>query len=396
MRNIWTVFRKEIYRVFSDKRLILTIFVLPGLSIFLIYTIMGSLLGDLDDEVENHQPIIYQAHMPETIENRIVSQMDAEIHDAEGMDRATLERNVTDGEYDLVLFFDEDFMRSIEDYGTEDPPGLEVLYNQGEQTSSQAFNELNAVLNTYHQEVVQDRLDNPDDYQVYQMSTDNIVDESSVVAEGIAMIMPMLIIIFLFVGAMNIGPDAIAGEKERGTIATLLVRPVKRSSIAIGKVASLSLLSLLSALSAFVGIILSLPRLMQLDESMADVSLYTFQDYSALLLVLLTTVVFVVGIVSVISAFAKTIKEASMLIMPVYFLAMIVGIMNSFGADVNQDAWVHLIPVYGQINILAGILTYDYTVFNLVLSVVSSLVYTFGFVILLNAMFNSEKIMFNR
>ena len=396
MRNIWTVFRKEVYRVFSDRRLILTIFIVPGLSIYLIYTIMGSLLGDMNDEIEDHQPIIYEANMPDAIENRVITQMDAEIHDASGMDRDTLEQGIMDGEYDLVLFFEQDFMESINNYDTMEVPGLEVLYNQGEQKSSQAYNQLNAVLSAYHRDVVQSRLDDPDDYQVYQLSTDNIMDESNVVAQGIAMIMPMLIIIFLFTGAMSIGPDAIAGEKERGTIATLLVRPVKRSSIAIGKVASLSLLSLLSALSAFVGIILSLPKLMQLDDSMPDVSIYSFQDYTALLLVLLSTVIFVVGIVSVISAFAKTIKEASMLIMPVYFLAMIVGVMNSFGADVNQDAWVHLIPIYGQINILAGILTFDYSMLNLLLSVVSSLVYTFALVVVLNTMFNSEKIMFNR
>ncbi|MFW5894660.1 MAG: ABC transporter permease subunit [Bacillota bacterium] len=396
MRDIWTVFRKEVYRVFSDKRLILTIFILPGLSIYLIYTVMGSLLSDMDDEVENHEPIIYQTAMPETIEDRIVNQMDAEIHDASDMDEDTLEAKVMDGEYDLVLLFDEDFMDAIEDYESSNPPGLEVFYNQGEQKSSRAYSELNSVLSGYHQEVVQSRLSDPSDYQVYDLASKNIVDESNVVAEGIAMIMPMLIIIFLFTGAMSIGPDAIAGEKERGTIATLLVRPVKRSSIAIGKVTSLSLLSLISALSSFVGIILSLPKLMQLDDSMPDVSIYTLQDYLALLVILITTVVFVVGLVSVISAFAKTIKEASMLIMPVYFLAMIVGIMNSFGADVHQGALVHLIPIYGQINILAGILTFEYSMFNLLLTVVSSLVYTLGFVVLLNVMFNSEKIMFNR
>ncbi|MFW6299130.1 MAG: ABC transporter permease subunit [Bacillota bacterium] len=396
MRDIWTVFRKEVYRVFSDKRLILTIFILPGLSIYLIYTVMGSLLSDMDDEVENHEPIIYQTAMPESIEDRIVNQMDAEIHDASDMDEDTLEAKVMDGEYDLVLLFDENFMDAIEDYESANPPGLEVFYNQGEQKSSRAYSELNSVLSGYHQEVVQRRLSDPSDYQVYDLTSKNIVDESNVVAEGIAMIMPMLIIIFLFSGAMSIGPDAIAGEKERGTIATLLVRPVKRSSIAIGKVTSLSLLSLISALSSFVGIILSLPKLMQLDDSMPDVSIYTFQDYLALLVILITTVVFVVGLVSVISAFAKTIKEASMLIMPVYFLAMIVGIMNSFGADVHQGALVHLIPIYGQINILAGILTFDYSMFNLLLTVVSSLVYTLGFVVLLNVMFNSEKIMFNR
>jgi sodium transport system permease protein len=181
-------------------------------------------------------------------------------------------------------------------------------------------------------------LQNQNDYLVYSLDTQRVLDEQNVVAQGIASLMPMLIIIFLFTGAMSIGPGAIAGEKERGTIAKLLDRPVRRRSIAMGKLHRV-LLSLLGALSPFVGIFFSLPKLMQMDESLTDVSIYTFQDYLTILLVLLTTVIFVVGLVSVISAYGKTIKEASMLIMPVYFLAIIVGMMNFFGADTNHELW---------------------------------------------------------
>ena len=396
MRDIWTVFRKEIYRVFSDKRLILSIFLLPGLSIFLIYSLMGTFLGDMEEDLENHESIIYESNMPSTLRDQINAAYNVEIHDASGMEEASLIDNVLSGEYDLVILFEENFETKIANYETQEAPDLEVIYNEGEQNSTKAYNQITTILNQYQQSVIQNRLEDPEDYLVYDMSAQGLVDEENVVAQGIASLMPMLIIIFLFTGAMSIGPDAIAGEKERGTIATLLVRPIRRRSIALGKVASLSLLALLSALSSFVGIILSLPRLMQMDENMPDVSIYTFQDYFSILLVLLTTVIFVVGLVSIISAYAKTIKEASMLIMPVYFLAIIVGMMNSFGADVNQEMWVHLIPIFGQINILAGILTFDYTLANLLVTMASSLIYTLGFVVLLNAMFNSEKIMFSR
>ncbi|MFQ7035420.1 MAG: ABC transporter permease subunit [Candidatus Borkfalkia sp.] len=52
---------------------------------------------------------------------------------------------------------------------------------------------------------------------------------------------------------MGIAPESIAGEKERGTIATLLVTPIKRSELVVGKVLSLSALSSLSAISSFIG-----------------------------------------------------------------------------------------------------------------------------------------------
>ena len=71
-----------------------------------------------------------------------------------------------------------------------------------------------------------------------------------------AMIMPMLMVSFLFSGSMGVAPEAIAGEKERGTMATLLVTPINRAHIAIGKILSLSVIALLSGLSSFLGVIL--------------------------------------------------------------------------------------------------------------------------------------------
>jgi ABC-type Na+ efflux pump permease subunit len=61
------------------------------------------------------------------------------------------------------------------------------------------------------------------------------------------MILPFLILSFLFSGCLAVTPESIAGEKERGTIATLLVTPIKRRELAIGKIISLSILATLAA-----------------------------------------------------------------------------------------------------------------------------------------------------
>mgnify|MGYP002564867313 CR=1 FL=1 len=68
--------------------------------------------------------------------------------------------------------------------------------------------------------------------------------------------------VFLFSGCMAVAPESIAGEKERGSIATLLVTPLGRGELAMGKVISLGCISLLSGASSFLGTMLSLPKLM--------------------------------------------------------------------------------------------------------------------------------------
>lgn len=395
MFSVWTVFKKEIFRVFSDPRLILTVFIIPGLSIFLIYSLMGGIISREIDSAEAHVSIIYIEHMPQSLEPYFEQTINYDLYDASNLEVASIEEKTKEGSLDLALLFDPDFDQKVSDLSS-DLPEITVYYNQGEQHSARVYNQFNHVLNSYHEAVVIERLNDPSDYQVFTMQSQNIVDERVMAAQGFAMLLPMLVVIFLFAGAMAIGPDAIAGEKERGTIATLLVTPIKRRDFALGKVISLSVLALLSALSSFVGVVLSLPRLMMMDDTLPDVSIYGIVDYTFLLLVLMSTVIFIVALIAVVSAYAKTIKEASMLIMPFYFLAIIVGVMNSFGTEASTHLLLHLIPLYGPINLLSGILAFNYTMAAVLVTVLANLGYALGLIWVLNLMFNSEKIMFQK
>ena len=78
-------------------------------------------------------------------------------------------------------------------------------------------------------------------------------------------------------------PESIAGEKERGTIATLLVTPMKRSSLALGKVFSLSIIALLAGCSSFIGTFAALPKMMGGELTGVDSSVYVPMDYAMLL-----------------------------------------------------------------------------------------------------------------
>ncbi|MFW6319869.1 MAG: ABC transporter permease, partial [Bacillota bacterium] len=139
-----------------------------------------------------------------------------------------------------------------------------------------------------------------------------------------------------------------------------------------------------------------LPKLMQMGDGELNYDIYTFSDYAIILLVLVSTVLVIVGLISVVSAFAKTIKEASMFVMPFYFITLIIGIVTSFGAEASQVAWVHAIPIYGAVNLLNGIFTFNWTIGNFLIVCLSSLLYTGLFTFALAKMFNSEKIMFQK
>jgi sodium transport system permease protein len=405
MRNIITIFKKEMARVLTDKRLILMIFIVPGLSIYVMYSLIGGMISDQVDAVSDHTIILYEENMPDTLKTQLESlsnpalenPIDIEFNDASSLTEEDIVTKLQEGDIDIVLKFEENFEQKIDNYTSETPPEVDIFYHYGKENSSFGYNTVQSVLEAYQTSKLTNRLDDSSYLTVFETEiADGIVDAREITGQTFASLLPMLIVIFLFAGAMSIGPDSIAGEKERNTIATLLITPIKRSEIALGKVISLGTLAFVSALSSFVGIMLSLPKLMQMGDGEMDYNIYTFSDYLIILLILVSTVLVIVGLISVVSAYAKTIKEASMFIMPFYFITLIIGIVTSFGAEASQVPWVHAIPIYGAVNLLNGIFTFNWTVGNFLIVCLSSLLYTGLFTFVLTKMFNSEKIMFQK
>ena len=192
---------------------------------------------------------------------------------------------------------------------------------------------------------------------------------------------------------MSIAPESIAGEKERGTIAKLLVSPTRRRDIALGKIISLSVLGLLCGTSSFIGTILSMPKLMQGQEMSASV--YQVSDYVMLLIVIFSTVLVIVGLMSIISTFAKTVKEAGTYLSPIMVIVMLVGITSMFGNGAPTEHYMYLIPVYNSVQCMNGIFGFNYNIINIVITIVTNVLLTGILTLILSKMFNSEKVMFS-
>ena len=113
---------------------------------------------------------------------------------------------------------------------------IALYYNSVSTSSTEIYTYYYTVL--YSQSVVSMYNVNANIDMQYDMATNE--DLSSMM---LTMLMPMLLTMLLFTGCLAIATESIAGEKERGTMATMLVTPVKRSHIAIGKIIALSIFS---------------------------------------------------------------------------------------------------------------------------------------------------------
>ena len=174
----------------------------------------------------------------------------------------------------------------------------------------------------------------------------------------------------------------------------MLVTPVKRSYIAIGKIVSLSCISLLSGLSSFLGLILSLPNLLQGSVDM-DLSVFGAGDYIMILGVMLSTVLLIVSLISCISALAKSVKEANSYIGPLNIVVVVVGLLSSLLGG-QPSPLLYLIPVYNSALIVTDVMSLSVLPLNFCITIVANIVYACVFGFILTRMFKSERVMFGR
>ena len=208
----------------------------------------------------------------------------------------------------------------------------------------------------------------------------------------LAMALAMLLLILLFTSCMNIAAESVAGEKERGTMATLLATPIRRRDIALGKLLAITLIGLLIAASSMVGIFAGLPNMM---GGGVNLNVYGPVEYLLLALVVLSTALVMVMLITVVSTLASSVKEAGMYLTPLMIVVMLVGILGMFGG-VQEDLGYYLIPVYNSVQAMNGIFSFDFQAVNIAACVASNLVVTGVGVFVLQRMFDSERLMFSR
>lgn len=389
MKNIWAVMKKEFARFFRDKRLVVSL-ILPGILIYFIYSFLGDGLLTNFGTDENYVYQIYTVNMPEAFKAPFDTEEmnNIEIHEIPESETEAHKQAVAGQTEDLLVVFPADFEEKYAAMvaGTSDEaPEVDIYYNTVRTEGTEAYSVFSGVLSLFQPQLKPYFTATPTD-----LSTE--ADRTGMIFSTIA---PMLVLMFLFSGCMTVAPESIAGEKERGTLATMLVTPVRRSHIAAGKIIALSALSLLSGVCSFIGIILSLPKLMGAAGDLSA-SVYGAGDYLMLLGVVLSSVLVIVALVSIVSAFARSVKEATGMIGPLMILVMLLGVSTMFSSGATGSYLWYLIPLYNSARVMNGIFSFAASPVAVLITIAVNLAVSAALAVLLARMFDSEKIMFNK
>lgn len=400
MSGMRQIFKKEMDRIFKDKKMVFSVFFLPVLMMVVLLSIINGLASNMEKDIESHKSEIYVMNEPASFRDVLeVSKMKCQLKTvASEKEMKGAKKEILEGEADLIVEFPEGFEEDIAKYQEGDPvPQVKTYENPSEEYSQQASRNMTAALETYRKMLLSQRVEDMSSLTIFQVNSDNdemyIQDERKAGGKAIGTMLPYFITILLFAGAMGIGTDMVAGEKERGTMASLLVSPIKRKDIALGKVLALMLISGVSSLIYVAAMVIGAPLMMSKMGGLGDLDIQLSVQQILMLGTLLVAIAFLYStMIALISVFARSVKEANTYVMPAYMLVLVTGLLTMFTSGETSQK-MFFIPIYNTALVLQGILGQEVTMMQFGVTLIETLAIGAVLMGVIVKAFDSEKVM---
>lgn len=188
--------------------------------------------------------------------------------------------------------------------------------------------------------------------------------------------------------------DTTAGEKERGTLETILTFPIRRKELIFGKYLAISISGIVTLL---IGVFLSIVSLYYVKNSFSiyDNVIFNINTITILLtiLILLFYTLFISGLCITIASFTKSFKEAQSALTPISLVTCIPMFLEML--NINISGVLSFIPIINHTIVINNILTSSININNILITIISSIIYIIVLLLFINKMYKSEKILFN-
>ena len=349
MNGVFVVFKKEFLDTIRDRRTLVAMVLVP-LVLFPLLMIGGSWLAQSQMEEAAEETLTVAVlgaaeQSPATsFQKRLASAPNIEV--TSGMPADTARARIKDGEMDAAIVFAPSFHQQVE---AKKAGTVNLIYESGDD-SEVMLDRLRPHLDQYEQQLLRTRFEalglSTEATKAVNVKEMNLASEKAQMAQQIGGFLPYMFLIFCFTGAMYPALDMGAGEKERGTLETLLTAPVSRYQFLVGKTLTATLAGLFAALVSILSIMGSVWFIPDIPESMLEtaMSILSPSVVAVLLSLLLPLTVFFAAAQLSLSFYAKSFKEAqstvSPLLIAVIFPAFL-GLLPGFSLNTTTA----LIPV---------------------------------------------------
>ncbi|MGC8642920.1 MAG: ABC transporter permease subunit/CPBP intramembrane protease [Isosphaeraceae bacterium] len=250
---------------------------------------------------------------------------------------------------------------------------IPILYRSVDETSQNTYYRLREILDRWKREIVQARTqrDNlPRGYaQPVQVKAQDLATTQEVESSTWSRVFPFLLVMMSLTGAFYPAVDLCAGEKERGTMETLLISPASRAEIVVGKFLTVMLASVATALlnlasMGLTGLVLAergAPLALEPGHraSAAALSAPSLQSAFWMILLLLPLAAFFSAVCLALSVLARSMKEGQYYMTPLYMVCLPL-IFLTLMPETKLNLFYSLVPVTGVALLLRALIMGDY------------------------------------
>jgi sodium transport system permease protein len=398
LRNIGIVYRKELREALRDRRTVVSSLLVPLIIFPLLTAGLGSLMTVLIGKAKEEIPTVM------VLGGEDSPAILAELRDSKKINIVPTtpdwKDKIINKEVRAVVEIPPGFQA---DLAAQKAATLEIHKYQGDLKSEFATESVQKNLQEYRDHIVHDSLtarNLPDSVlKPFEIKENNVAPPEKVGGAAFGGVIGYMVILLCLVGSMYPAMDLTAGEKERGTMETILSSPIARVDLVLGKFFLVLTAALVTAGLSVTSMGVSfavLERMHAFDKAGEDAAQLQLQIHfttvlSIFIMVLPIAVLFAAGVMTV-ALFAKSYKEAQSYISPLMFVVIIPAVAAMLPIDLT--AKLALVPILNASLLCKELVTGTYHWNFIAIIFLSTCVYAGVALFLAVKMFQREDVLF--
>jgi sodium transport system permease protein len=397
LRNISVVYRKEVTEWVRDRRTLISTVIIPLLLFPILMVGFSSLAVVMVGKAQQEVPkvmILGGEDSPQVLEKlRALDKLEI-VPSADDWRHEISEKQIR-----AAVELPKGFQASLESGASET---VKIYYYEGELKSAFGANRIEKFFKDYRDSVVKDRLaakNLPTSVlSPFDITQENVAPPEKVSGAALGGLVGYMVILLCMTGAMYPAIDITAGEKERGTMETILSSPVSRTDLVLGKFSLVLSASLATATLAVISMAASFSavgkaHILKASDA-AQMQLKIGLDSAAAVFIMaLPLAILFSALLLTIALFAKSHKEAQSYVTPMTFLVVIPAVA-SLMPGVELTPKFALIPILNTSLVCKEIISGTYHWNSIAIIFVSTCVYAAAALFLAIKMFQRESVLF--
>ena len=379
MSNLGNILKKELREMFRDKKSLAMMLIIPILIPALVIGMSALFESEVNKPITDYNKIGFNYELGD-MEKDIAENLDIEVISGTTEE---LENKYSDGSIDLYI--------------TKDGSTY-TINGEDNETSTYATSLMDTYFATYKEALQTNYLAsnniNPTDVTNIITVNKEITETENFYGNYIVNYGFLFIIMAITISATYPATDTTAGEKERGTLETLLTFPIKSKDIIVGKFLSVSLSSIITGVISLILMLVSLAYANSSFEIYKDTNLML--SPSSLIFAIVVIIAYsllISGLCIAIASKSKTFKEAQSALTPLTFISFFPG-MIAFMAGISSSPLLSLVPFLNFTLLFQDIVVGNINIVNILLMSLSTVVIIVLVLIVIIKQYKSEKVLF--